>query len=78
MPAIEFMNRNNQPLHCGEFGVIDKAPIQTRLNWIRDMVTLLREFEIGYAYWTYKEMDFGLVDSVGKIINQDLIDILVK
>lgn len=76
-PAFEFSNTNQQPLHCGEFGVIDRASMLTRENWTGDIVSVLKEHSIGYAYWTYKAMDFGLVDNAGKIINQKLIDILI-
>lgn len=76
-PAIEFSKNINQPIHCGEFGVIDRAPMETRQNWTRDIVALFNEFKIGYAYWSYKEMDFGLVDFTGNIINRELINILV-
>jgi len=76
-PAVEFIRARHSALHCGEFGVIDRAPMQTRLNWTRDVVNIFRELGIGYAYWTYKAMDFGLVDSQGNIINHELIDILV-
>ena len=75
-PAVAFMRDRHAVLHCGEFGVIDRAPMQTRINWTRDMVKILRNLGIGYAYWTYKAMDFGLVDDEGNIVNQELIDIL--
>ncbi|MHB8806610.1 MAG: glycoside hydrolase family 5 protein [Anaerolineaceae bacterium] len=77
-PAFEFSKINQQPLHCGEFGVIDRASMLTRENWTRDVVSVLKEHAIGYAYWSYKAMDFGLVDDAGKIIDQKLIDILVR
>jgi hypothetical protein len=50
--------------------------MQTRINWTRDMVRILRNLGIGYAYWSYKAMDFGLVDAEGKIVDQELVDIL--
>ena len=28
---------------------------------------------MGRAIWSYKEMDFGLVDAQGKVVNQDLV-----
>ena len=75
-PAVEFMRERHAVLHCGEFGVINRAPLQTRINWTRDMVKIMRNLGIGYAYWTYKALDFGLVDAQGDVINQELIDIL--
>lgn len=76
-PAIAFSHALGQPLHCGEFGVIDRADRQTRLNWTRDIVSLFEDNDFGYAYWSYKEMDFGLVDRQGRVLDQELIDILV-
>jgi hypothetical protein len=58
-PAVAFSHSLKQPLHCGEFGVIDRANRQTRINWTRDMVSLFEENGFGYAYWSYKAMDFG-------------------
>ena len=75
-PALAFMQARQTALHCGEFGVIDRAPLAARLNWTRDMVSLLQEAGIGYAYWTYKAMDFGLVDAAGAVVSRDLIAIL--
>ena len=76
--AIEFSHRNNQPVYCGEFGVYEGAPIRTRINWTRDFIELLNEAGIGRAYWTYKALDFGLVDKAGKVVNQELVDIVCK
>jgi hypothetical protein len=75
-PTVEFMRERHAGLHCGEFGAIDRAPMQTRLNWTRDMVKILRNLGIGYAYWTYKAMDFGLVDTRGNVVHRELINIL--
>ena len=75
-PAIKFMGERKTSVHCGEFGVIDRAPLRTRMNWTSDMVEILRDLGIGYAYWTYKAMDFGLVDFDGIVVNRELINIL--
>jgi hypothetical protein len=50
----------------------------TRLNWTRDFISLLDEFDIGRAYWTYKALDFGLVDGDGRVVNQELIELVSK
>jgi endoglucanase len=62
--------------HCGEYGVIEGAPMETRVNWMRDFVPLLCDNHIGKAVWSYKAMDFGLVDLDGKIINGEIIKIV--
>jgi hypothetical protein len=77
-PAVDFSQRIGQPVYCGEFGVYEGAPMSTRLNWTRDFIELLNQSNIGRAIWTYKALDFGLVDQDGKVINQDLVKIAAK
>ena len=72
-PAVQFMEERGESLYCGEFGVIDRAPMQARINWTRDFIDLLNELNIGYGYWSYKEMDFGLVDETGSVISDELL-----
>jgi endoglucanase len=50
------------PLYCGEFGVIDKAPLGSKLAWYRDMVSIFEKKGIAYANWNYKAGSFGIVD----------------
>jgi endoglucanase len=50
------------PLYCGEFGVINKAPIEDKLGWYHDMVAIFNKNGIGYANWNYKAGAFGIVD----------------
>lgn len=74
-PAIDFSQRIGQPVYCGEFGVYEGAPMSTRINWTRDFIDLLNQFNIGRAIWTYKALDFGLVDREGKVVSQELVEI---
>lgn len=74
-PAVDFAQKIGQPVYCGEFGVYEAASMATRLNWTRDMVDLLNEYHIGRAIWTYKALDFGLVDTNGKVVNEELVKI---
>jgi hypothetical protein len=76
LPAIEFRHRSGQALYCGEYGVINRAPAAARFNWHRDFVDLLREYKIGRACWSYKAMDFGLVDLSGNIVDQEIVQIV--
>ncbi len=75
LPALDFSRKINQPVYCGEFGVIDVAPLQNRLNWTRDFIELLIESKVGRALWSYKALDFGLVDGDGKVVSEELVKI---
>ena len=75
-PALEFQHRTGKIVYCGEFGVIDQAPLATRVNWNREFIGLLAENKIGRGYWSYKQMDFGLVDQSGAVVSQELLDVV--
>ncbi len=59
---IEFSEKNNVPLYLGEFGVISAGFIEGRngTQWIADMISLCRKYNIGFNYHTYHEGSFGL------------------
>lgn len=63
-------------LYCGEFGVIDQAPVRDTLRWFKDVDKVFREFNIGCALWTYKKKDFGLIDPHYDEIREELISLL--
>ncbi len=75
-PALDFSRINEKVVYCGEFGVIECAPMQTRINWARDLISILHENNIGRAYWSYKGVDFGLIDQAGKVVSNELIKIV--
>ncbi|MBE6753491.1 MAG: glycoside hydrolase family 5 protein [Ruminococcaceae bacterium] len=60
--AIDAAEAADVPLYCGEFGVIDRAPVEDTLRWFVDMDNTFRRFDIGCAVWSYKKMDFGIID----------------
>ena len=77
-PALDFRQHSGQAVYCGEFGVIELAPVESSLRWHRDLIELLNEAGIGHAVWSYKQMDFGLVDANGKVVHPELVEIVSK
>ena len=74
------LKKEGRVLYCGEFGVIDRAPHSARLNWTRDVVAVLKEMGIGWSFWSYRGMNFGLwkgpLPGPGDVLHGDLLDIL--
>lgn len=60
-------------LYCGEFGVIDRAPAEDTLRWYTDVNAVFKKYQIGFAAWTYKKMDFGIVGEHYADIKDSLI-----
>ncbi len=77
-PAVAFLGETGNPLYCGEFGVIENASLQSRINWHRDVVDRLINNGIGRAVWTYKDMNFPLVDRAGRIASEELVHIISR
>ncbi len=68
---------------CGEFGTIRHAKLEWRENWMRDMITILNEWDIPYCVWNYLSTPndgnrFSLVDDDNrKILSEELHRIIL-
>lgn len=71
-PAVEAAKKNNAPLYCGEYGVIDQAPAEDALRWLKDIHSVFEKYGIGRALWNYKEKDFGFTDQRLEPLREEL------
>jgi aryl-phospho-beta-D-glucosidase BglC (GH1 family) len=83
-PVKDFIERNpDKILWCGEFGTIRHANIRWRENWMRDMISILKEWDIPYCVWNYLSTPndgnrFSLVDDdERKILSEELHKIIL-
>ncbi|MBQ8188900.1 MAG: glycoside hydrolase family 5 protein [Lachnospiraceae bacterium] len=76
--AIDAAKKAGVGLYCGEFGVINQAPVEDTLRWFTDVDKVFRKYNIGCAVWTYKEMDFGLTEDHYASIKDDLLTLWCK
>ncbi len=82
-PATEFVKEHpDKILWCGEFGTIRHANIKWRENWMRDVITILKENGIPYCVWNYLSTPndgnrFSLVDDDNrKILSEEMAKII--
>lgn len=61
--AIQVAEERNVLLYCGEYGVIDYATNEDIIKWYKLICEVFDKHNIGRAAWSYKRMNFGLVDS---------------
>lgn len=78
VPVFEFIKESGQIPYCGEYGAIDHAPTASRRNWHADLLDIFDQHGIGRAVWSYKEMNFRLVDDAGQVADPLLIKILTS
>jgi len=67
-PAFEFAEQHPEKIvWCGEFGTIRHCPLEYRENYMRDLISLLKEHHMAYCVWNYLSTPndanrFSLVD----------------
>ncbi len=54
--------REGVGVHCGECGCYNKTPHPIALAWLRDVLEVLAEQNVGYAVWNFRG-SFGILDS---------------
>ena len=82
-PAFDFAKKYpDKILWCGEFGTIRHAPLRSRENYMRDIISMLKENGIQYCVWNYLSTPndgnrFSLVDDDNrKILSPELLKII--
>ncbi len=76
--AVDKASEAGVKLYCGEFGVIDRAPVEDTLRWYKDIFDVFAQFDIHCAVWTYKDMDFGVTGEHYAPIADELFEIMTK
>jgi len=82
-PAKRFIeNHPDKVLWCGEFGTIRHCNIKYRENWMRDVITILKEWDIPYCVWNYLSTPndgnrFSLVDDdTRQVLSEEMKNII--
>jgi hypothetical protein len=75
-PAIAFTKRTGKELYCGEYGAIDHAELDSRINYLRDTNELFEKYCMGRACWSYKAMNYTSIDENGNPISDKLVKAL--
>lgn len=56
---LEYAEKYNLPLYCGEYGCLMTVPRESRLKWYADMIAVFDKNNIASANWDYKA-EFGI------------------
>lgn len=74
--AVAVAEERNVPLYCGEYGVINLADAKDTLSWYEIISASYEKFKIGRSAWSYKEMDFGIIDAHMDEVRDALLKLL--
>jgi aryl-phospho-beta-D-glucosidase BglC (GH1 family) len=67
----KFSKKYNSPVICDEFGVYTPVELNAQLRWYDDLLSVLKQMNIGFSYWNYKNLDFGII-SIGESLHENL------
>ncbi len=51
--VIDFKEKTGMEVYCSEFGVINTASDQSRINWYSDVIRLFGKYNISWSLWDY-------------------------
>lgn len=74
---LHFSEKNNVPVHIGEFGAFSRADSVSRKKWTNFLSRWLEEENLSWAYWEFSA-GFGIYDPVKKKYHSFLVDALLK
>lgn len=74
--AAEVAAKRNVPLYCGEYGVIDRANPEDAVLWFEAISKAFDYYGIGRAAWSFREMDFGIIDARMDAVRDKLVKLL--
>ena len=57
-------------------GVIDVVPPEEAVKWFRDLHKVFARHGIAHAMWSWKQMDFGLIDERMDGVRDELLTLL--
>ena len=75
-PALEQAKKYGVELYCGEYGVNDQAEPEDALRWFQTIHSVFEKYQISRAAWSYREMDFGILDSRMDGVREELLQYL--
>ncbi len=73
----DFVARDNRPIHIGEFGVYEKADMDSRVRWTTYIARYTEQKGYSWAYWDF-DAKFGIYDPANQVYRQPLVDALLK
>ena len=76
LDGIKACEERNAYIYCGEYGVIDQAPLDGTLNWFKDINSVFEKYGIGRSVWNYKEKDYGIEGAHYAPIIDELVKLL--
>jgi endoglucanase len=74
--AQEWGKAHNRPIYLGEFGVYEKAPMDSRVRWTASMVREAEARGFSWAYWEFGS-GFGVYDIKRKAWQDKLLQALI-
>jgi endoglucanase len=74
--AQKWAKTNKRPLHLGEFGVYNKAGMESRIRWTNFVTRQAEKLNWSWSYWEFCQ-GFGIFNKNSKTWNKGLLNALI-
>jgi endoglucanase len=74
--AAKWSKENDRPIFLGEFGVFEKADMDSRIRWTKCVADTAIERDFSISYWEFCAL-FGLYDPQAKTWRKPLLDAVI-
>ena len=68
--------RENRPIYLGEFGVYERAPVDSRTRYLSFLARSAEKFGWAWAYWQF-DHDFAAFDTTRQRWNRDILRAII-
>lgn len=66
--VIDFQKRHNATIYAGEFSCSTFASVETRNNYVKQVVDIFESYNWNWSYHAYKEADVWNIDDVAALL----------
>jgi endoglucanase len=74
--AADWAKRNNRPIYLNEFGVYEKADMESRVRWTKCVADAATQRDFSLSYWEFCSV-FGLYDQQTKSWRKPLLEAII-
>lgn len=75
--AAKWAKEQNRPIYLGEFGVYEKAPLESRAEWTRAVASEASAHGFSIAYWDFGA-GFGVYDPRNRAWRKPILDAILQ
>ena len=76
--AVDFIEKHDMPLYCGEYGVYETADDASAERWLDDTTSIMCELGIGHAVWSYRGFSRITEPQDNTVVSEKMVEYIAR